>query len=649
MSICCANGESAQKTMPGVGRAPSAIDWIIGRIHEDTQLLRSFDNPAEFNSWTYDQAVGVIALLETGKHREARAVLDAMLKLLAEGKAEEHTRKNAFADGYEWDTGKEIVGAETWATGPNAWMGLALLHAYGALRDPAYLQAAREIAAWLVDTLRIERGKLAAAFRGGIHPADGALETYVSTEHNADMLAFLRGLETFAAVAPQDSRKWGDYATDLEKWMLKPLAEMGLWNEAESRFIVGYQPIDPPAVSSFPELLDSQTWTLLAFDASRRVTGKQRREDRNGLDWLDANVQVAVQCGGETRIGFSKRTFESPESRVLVESYWIEGMAGYALARLLVPLGDPSSQLNARNVINDLRCFQRADGGLLYSAGETIDLSDWFDGGSPPNEFPIATFSGFTNIVGGEPGVFGDAQPDWKNQASRLVSWFYSQQEVGEGSFRQENVRSPPASFALVNDYDRSLRYGRFKGSHGWNDKQSEWTPYGWASFALTLAPKIGSGKPPDSRDISDFSELRFWARANAPGVRIKVAIRDGSGDHFWPSGEGHLVDHEDWEQVRVRLRKLRGVDLKRVHSVGLSFGRMLNDKLFNQDQATLWVDDFSFFPSDQPLPELKVFPDNWAWESVASSGWFIFASRGANPFAVRPATAGESPESPTR
>ena len=34
-------------------------------------------------------------------------------------------------------------------------------------------------------------------------------------------------------------------------------------------------------------------------------------------------------------------------------------------------------------------------------------------------------------------------------------------------------------------------------------------------------------------------------------------------------------------------------------------------------------------------MPELKVFPDNWQWESVAATAWFVFAQQERNPFAV--------------
>jgi hypothetical protein len=462
------------------------------------------------------------------------------------------------------------------------------------------------------------------------------------------MLAFLRGLEAVDAEPPSLDTDWGDYATALEKWMIKPVRRGGLWKRKESHFVVGYESIDPPRVSSFNEVLDSQTWTALAFDASKRVTGRRIRKNRIGLNWLDESWQVSVNCGGMERVGFSKRTFDYDDPATPIVSYWAEGMGGYALASILAPPFSWSSIWTGLRVVRDLGCFQETNGGVLYSVGETIDLNDYFDGDPPPNDFPIGVFSSFNNILGGEPGVFGDAQPDWPNRNidCRLVSWFYSLSEVVEECFHDESVRSPNQSFALVNDSDRSDRYLSHPGPPGWNDDFTAWNPHQWASFTLTLNPKQGSGKAPAPRDISGFSVLRFWARAKAPSLFVKVFISDGSGDHFWPPGSGdhfwppvgnHLVDHEDWELVQVPLNEVPGVDLAHVNALGVSFGNEVIGVPLNSDHATLWVEDFSFYSSDEELPELKVYPDNWSWESVAATSWFIFARRGLNPFAVYP------------
>ena len=191
--------------------------------------------------------------------------------------------------------------------------------------------------------------------------------------------------------------------------------------------------------------------------------------------------------------------------------------------------------------------------------------------------------------------------------------------------------------------FARVVRLGR-----GWNEDDTKWNPWHWASFSLTLNPRKGLYEPPCSRDISSFSELRFWARAKAPGIRVKVSIADRSGEHFWPEIGGKIVNHECWEQIRVLLADIRGVDLKHARSVGINFGSMVGEKSLNNDQAALWVDDFSFYPSKEPLRELQVEPENWTWKSVASTGWFIFANRRVNPFEVRPPAQRESSQDGT-
>ena len=556
-----------------------AADWLAGQIHEDTHLLRSYDNPAEFNAWTYDQGLGAIGLLATGHEVEAAAVLDAMLEILAESKANP-AGLAAFADGYEWDTRDETLGAQTRATGPNAWMGLAFLHAHQQLGDPEYLEAAQDIANWLIDNLRVGQGDLGPAFLGGFDPDTGEFLEWISTEHNSDMLAFLRGLQAARTRPLHPAGDWGALADELESWMQKPLAEGGLWDEAESHFAVGYEEIDPPRVSGFNEVLDSQTWTVLAFDASGQVTRGPIRRDRIGLRWLDESWRVSVECGGKQRSGFSKRTFEPGDPDSPCSPTGTEGMGGYALARLAAARSSWISHWLGQTVIKDLRCFQRGDGGVPYSVGETIDLGDYFEDAPPFSEYPIAVFSSYNNILGGEPGVFGDAQPDWDHKHCRIVSWFYPLAELGD-PFHGQTVRSPHQSFALVNDSDRSVPCPGEIGS---------WHPYHWASFTLTLNPRNGSAGTADPRDISAFDELRFWVRAQEPGVRMRVSLNTTSHQYFWPGA--HTVDHTGWEQVRLPLASINPNVLTQVHSVGISFGDEVNTVPLNEDEDTLWVDD---------------------------------------------------------
>jgi hypothetical protein len=613
----------------------AAADWIAEQIHPDTHLLWSYDNPEEFNAWTYDQAVGVIGLLKTRKSDEAGAILNAMLGLLAAGKAAHNM--TAFADGYAWKTGNELPTAQARATGPNAWMGLALLHGYRRLRNPAYLDAARDIAVWMIDHLLVGSGELAPAFYGRMLPGESEPEEWIGTEHQSDMLAFLRGLQAVGAEAPPGDKDWGDYANELESWMRSPVdPDSGLWKE--DHYVVGYSSVDPPIVSEFNEVLDSQTWTSLAFDASGRVTREPLPTYLNGLDWLDENWQASVECDGQERVGFSKRTWDEGDS-TRVESYWVEGMGGYALARRVAPRLEPGGRAAWRAGVRDLRCFQNADGGVLYSV-----LKSYFDSDPPPNDFPITDFSTYNNELGGEPGVFGDGDPDWANRGSRLVSWFYSLAEVGD-LFDPNYVRSPHQSFVLVNDSDRSDRYPRHAGPPGWNHDRTAWNPHDWASFTLTLNPNSGSSGLPIPRDISGFEELRFWARAQDPNVGIKVFLHAESGFHFWP--EEIPVADADWEQITLRLDpdvlEPNAPELEQVYAVGISFGNEVLGETLNDDQATLWVEDFSFYPTNEPLLVPPEYPDNWTWGSVAASGWFIFAQKGLNPFVVQPGRRGRS------
>jgi len=628
--ICSAPVATATRAVSAADSTVSAgATWLVGQMHPETHLLRSYDNPAEFNAWTYDQAVAAMALLEAGRYAEAALLLDTMLATLSEG--EDRTGMVAFADGYDWVDASEIQGAETRATGPNAWMGLAFLHGYLVLGDSRYLSRAEHIASWLMDTLRADgdpSGSDACVFLGGIVPGDTKPFQWISTEHNADMLAFLRRLQ-LASTDVESRIQWADCADSLESWMLKTTAEGGLWVEgAPGHFAVGYESVDPPVVSSFEEVVDSQTWTVLALKASGKVTGNPLRGDRIGLDWLDGSWLVAVECEGESRLGFGKRTFTPGDPTSPLQSYWTEGMGGYAMARLVAGTPSPAG-LTRGKVVNDIRCFQKTDGGVLYTVGDTIDLSDYFEEG----EAPLAVFSNFNNLFGGEPGVYGDAEPDWANRPTHLVSWFYSQSELGD-VFNPDFIRSPVQSFLLINDADRSGRgYPSHPGGGGWNGSFTAWNPHGWASFTLGLTPV---DQP--STDLSSYSVLSFWARSEFPGVQIRVIghLEGEVHDRVWPPrGVSPLaVPSDGWMRFDVPLDALFGADRTEAESVGISFGS--NEG--NADQATLWVEDFSFSPTGDPIPELKEWPTNWAWESVAATSWLIFAERRFNPFALEKA-----------
>jgi hypothetical protein len=479
-------------------------------------------------------------------------------------------------------------------------------------------------------------GSTGCAFLGGIVP--GGDETpfqWISTEHNADMLAFLRRLQV-VSISDADRAKWAECADALEPWMLTPVFQGGLWvDDAPGHFAVGYESVNPPIVSSFPEVTDSQTWTPLAFGASGRVTGDPIRSDRIGLDWLDENWLISVDRCGEARRGFSKRSFAPSDPTSPIQSYWTEGTAGYALARLVAP--DPSPVgLTWGSVVADIRCFQQFDGGVLYTvAAEPLDFGEYFEAG----DAPLAVFSNFNNLFGGEPGVFGDADPDWAHRATHLVSWFYSESEVA-GSFDPRFIRSPLQSFALVNDSDRTDRYPLKPGEKGgWNPGRTAWKPHGWASMAFSLMPD-----DEQSRDLSSYTHLNSWVRAESPGVYFRVIgrLKGVSGDRVWPPRSHPALEapSDDWTQIEVPLASLLGANRAEAVSVGFSFGN--NEG--NANRATFWIDDLSFRPTLEPFPEPKEWPTNWAWESVASTSWLIFAELRFNPFALVPVPEPSAP-----
>ncbi|MFA5039444.1 MAG: PilZ domain-containing protein [Candidatus Omnitrophota bacterium] len=152
------------------------LRWLVVHQNNATGLVASFEGDADIADWafTYDQALSAIAFVLFDDAARCRKVLDFYLRA-------EKIDDGAYLNAYYASTG---TAAEYIAhTGPNVWLGLAVLqytHRYG---DKRYLPIAEEIFRWL-DIVRDEEGGL----RGS------KTVTWYSTEHNLDAYAFYQML-----------------------------------------------------------------------------------------------------------------------------------------------------------------------------------------------------------------------------------------------------------------------------------------------------------------------------------------------------------------------------------------------------------------------------------------------------------------------
>ena len=222
--------------------------WV--RVHQNprTGLIASFEGDGELGdqAFTYDQALAAIVFSHFKDYALARKILDFYL-----GQAK---KEQVFYNGYYVSTGE--VSEFVIHSGPNLWLGIAVLQYTKLSGDNKYLPLARDIAGWM---LKLQKEDKEGGLRGGPQT------NWYSTEHNLDGFAFFDMLyrinsEAAYRKAAQDTLLWlknhaydnpavpikrgrGDatIATDTYAWSIaslgpQRLAEMGMDPEAIMKF-----------------------------------------------------------------------------------------------------------------------------------------------------------------------------------------------------------------------------------------------------------------------------------------------------------------------------------------------------------------------------------------------------------------------------
>ena len=153
-------------------------EWL--KIHQNnrTGLVSSFEGDKEIANWsfTYDLALLVQAYTRFADFDRAKKILD----FFAHGAKREN---GWFLNAYYVNDGgpAEFI----MHSGPNLWVGLAIMQYMQSTQDKSYLSLAESIAATIIDLQNKDSG---GGIRGG-----PAVEWY-STEHNLDAYAFFNML-----------------------------------------------------------------------------------------------------------------------------------------------------------------------------------------------------------------------------------------------------------------------------------------------------------------------------------------------------------------------------------------------------------------------------------------------------------------------
>ncbi|MDD5063752.1 MAG: hypothetical protein PHQ35_03195 [Phycisphaerae bacterium] len=578
-----------------------AGEWLRGQQNDVTGLLRSYNMPGDWKAWTYDQAMGTIALLAVGDVDTAKQCIDGMLAVRRDTN-DTNCLTHVWVDGYNSSNGNEE--ANSIAVGPNAWMGLALLRLYQVTMDSNYLSAAKDVANFLLER-QAQHGCAAGSIAGGYDEFCIPF-TWTSTEHNADAVAFLISL---AEVTDVNAENYRDAAVRVADWL-----EREMWDPSLGCYYTGYADYNLCTISDFPERLDSQTWTLLALQVLAAYDDNEPNM-YNGLPWIDQNT-CHVNYNDCNLSGFAKVTLGLRAT----ESFWVEGTAGYILAAG----ASCHSKENQNQMTGSLDCLQDTNGAVPYSVGVTCpDINQYFD----PCDIILATFEGHPHCLFGQVGVYGDGAPDWvaiENAGySQPYTWYYEPEKPG---YDPNNVHNCWQSFRLVNATEMCLTQD-----------------LNWASLGLDMGPEVNGVIT--YRDVSDYEKFVFWAKTEDNNDNnIQVIFRDANSPQvsYYPTPRYLSTD---WTEHHVNLAEISGADLSKLEHVGFGFGNNTG----NSPGTIIYLDDIGFTGSNTMTPLSNgadmptAFPQHWPYDSIAATAWLILVELQINPFAAN----SESPLKP--
>ncbi|MBI4972344.1 MAG: PilZ domain-containing protein [Candidatus Omnitrophica bacterium] len=153
-------------------------EWLLKHQNPRTGLVVSFEGDSDITGWafTYDQALVAIAYTNFSDFSRAEKVLDFFAR-----KAER--TENRFLNAYYVNDG--LPAEYTVHTGPNLWLGIAILRYTQKSKDKQFLGLAEEIAS---SALNLQSEDKEGGLRGG------PKVEWCSTEHNLDAYAFFQML-----------------------------------------------------------------------------------------------------------------------------------------------------------------------------------------------------------------------------------------------------------------------------------------------------------------------------------------------------------------------------------------------------------------------------------------------------------------------
>ena len=314
-------------------------------------------------AFLYDQAVDAVALLMSGRHEDARLLLDYVSSYQNIGVA-------GAADG-SFGFGFNTVGCPAYApenrdsfydlnyirNGANSWLGYAFTMYQRMTGDDRYQQVAEWLADYLL-TEQIAAGQPGAGLiSGGYGRYDAASNfisediEWVSTEHNIDAFFFMRDLGALTGKS-----RYSQAADRIRVAMLE-----NLWNEQLGRFDQG--------LGDDADALDVTSWGAIFL-----IAACEEEKAYRSLDYAERTYRSSAGnvTGYKPYAGLVEGTNWDE-----VDLVWSEGSLGAAMAYL--KLGGGVSLSRAYSILGEMAKLQDPAGGLTYA---------WYGGGSAQPDFP---------------------------------------------------------------------------------------------------------------------------------------------------------------------------------------------------------------------------------------------------------------------
>lgn len=148
--------------------------WIQNHQNRFTGLVVSYEGDKSLEDWafTYDQSLAAQCFTLMGDKEDAGQILSFY-------RDKARKEDGAFRNAYDAYTGSVVE--YTVHTGPNVWLGIAILQYTNKFKDQQYILMAEDIADWLIE---LQKQDVEFGLRGG------PKFSWYSTEHNIDAYAY---------------------------------------------------------------------------------------------------------------------------------------------------------------------------------------------------------------------------------------------------------------------------------------------------------------------------------------------------------------------------------------------------------------------------------------------------------------------------